>query len=589
MKRLLAGLAFAVALIAAPAAAASTGNGVIVFVRNGDVWTIDPVSRVERNLTAGDPNSTGRGGPLSWSPDGSRLLYSTYVAGIPLEHLAAWSMKADGSSKHVLMDEPSRNWTPECWLGPDLVVLKASALDLQSADFYVAHADGSGLRPITSGPFTTARPGGAHDLCSPAGGLFFFTSDLDTYSVSADATFLRLSLPFGSVSPSPDGSRLAWLGDDSLFITGIAGTNPTKIADAPTSSWQYLGPAQWSPDGSRIAFPSLRETGSYYEGLPEYESSVHVISAAGEGERALTSGSDQVVTPLAWSPDGTRILFSPGTYERDVFVMNADGTCETKLFTGDVPDQDLGWQPVPGKLADPPMRCAEVGIFGDYYAGDAWLHGGRPYAFTVTNDGNLDANDVSVVVTDLTSLEIRSIAATQGSCAASSCDLCTLLPGETATVTVALGGANADFPTVVPGHFTVHLSSAGPDPNPSNEALSVQASAYGCGLIGTRGPDRFVGTAGKDSYCGLTGADRISGLRGNDLLGGGPGADLLDGGPGRDLIYGGGEDDVIHARDGRRDEIDCGSGHDRAVVDRKDSLAGCEVVRRPPPRSGKPR
>jgi hypothetical protein len=335
----------------------------------------------------------------------------------------------------------------------------------------------------------------------------------------------------------------------------------------------------------------LRATGSFYEGLPLYESSVHVVSASGAGERALTSESDDVVTPLAWSPDGTRILFSPGTYERDVFVMNADGTCETKLFTGDVlPDQDIAWQPVPGKLPDPPMRCAEVGIAGDYYAGDTSLQGSTPYPVTVTNDGNLDANDVRVAVSDLTdSLEIRSMVTTHGSCDASSCSLGTLVPGETASVTVTLGATISDFPTYAPGHFVVHVSSAGPDPNPTNETLSVSARAYGCGLIGSFAADSFTGTAEKDSYCGLAGADRIFGRKGNDLLSGGPGSDLLDGGPGRDLIYGGGEDDVIRARDGQRDEIDCGGGHDRAVVDRKDSLAGCEVVQRPRPRSGKPR
>jgi Ca2+-binding RTX toxin-like protein len=181
------------------------------------------------------------------------------------------------------------------------------------------------------------------------------------------------------------------------------------------------------------------------------------------------------------------------------------------------------------------------------------------------------------------------MATTHGSCDASACNLGTMLPGETANMTVTLGGTISDFPTYAPGHFTVHVSSAGPDPNPSNETLSVHGRAYGCGRIGTLGADHFAGTAAKDSYCGLTGADRIFGRKGNDLLSGGPGSDLLNGGPGRDLIYGGGEDDVIQARDGQRDEIDCGSGRDRAIVDRKDSLAGCEVVVRPRSRSGKPR
>jgi Ca2+-binding RTX toxin-like protein len=584
VTRVVVVVAFAVALLAAPAAA-STGNGLIAFVHNGDVWTIDPVTRGEKNLTAGDPGSTGRDGPLSWSPDGSRLLYSAYVAGIPLEHLSAWSMNADGSSKQPVVDEPSRSWTPECWLGPDLVALEASSLDLQSGDFYVAHADGSGLTPITSGPFTNARPSGAEDLCSPAAGLLFFSSALNTYSVSRAGSLLQLPLPFGSVSPSPDGSSLAWLGNDGLFIAGIDGANPTKIADAPTSG-QYLGPARWSPDGTEIAFPSLHDTGSFYQGFTIYESSVHVVSAAGGGERALTAPSDELVTPLAWSPDGTRILFSRAQ-GGGVFVMNADGTCESELLSGLEPSEDFVWQPVPGKDPEAPIRCAEVGISGDFDAGDTWFNGRTPYTVTITNDGNLDANDVDVAVSDLTTpLEIRSMTSTHGSCDTSSCNLGTMLPGETANVTVTLGGTISDFPTSAYGHFSVHVSFAGPDPNPSNETVFAQARAYGCGRIGTVGADQFAGTAAKDSYCGLAGADRIFGRKGNDLLSGGPGKDVIDGGPGRDLIYGGGEDDLIQARDGQRDEIDCGSGHDRAIVDRKDSVAGCEVVVRPRSRSG---
>ncbi len=40
-------------------------------------------------------------------------------------------------------------------------------------------------------------------------------------------------------------------------------------------------------------------------------------------------------------------------------------------------------------------------------------------------------------------------------------------------------------------------------------------------------------------------------------------------------------DDVIEARDGERDWIDCGAGHDIAVADRSDATRRCEVVARP--------
>ena len=39
-------------------------------------------------------------------------------------------------------------------------------------------------------------------------------------------------------------------------------------------------------------------------------------------------------------------------------------------------------------------------------------------------------------------------------------------------------------------------------------------------------------------------------------------------------------DDTLRARDGKADRVRCGPGHDVAVVDKRDRVSGCEVVRR---------
>jgi Ca2+-binding RTX toxin-like protein len=75
-------------------------------------------------------------------------------------------------------------------------------------------------------------------------------------------------------------------------------------------------------------------------------------------------------------------------------------------------------------------------------------------------------------------------------------------------------------------------------------------------LEGSNERDRLVGSNGPDTIWGREGGDVIVGNRG---------ADDLEGFAGRDLI---------DARDGQRDRlIDCGSGHDRARVDRIDPPA----------------
>jgi hypothetical protein len=98
-------------------------------------------------------------------------------------------------------------------------------------------------------------------------------------------------------------------------------------------------------------------------------------------------------------------------------------------------------------------------------------------------------------------------------------------------------------------------------------------------LRGLRGRDRIRGGAGNDCLFGNKGPDRLFGEAGDDTLNGGNSRDRLVGGAGRDSIRAGAAPDVIRARDGSRDEIDCGSGRDRVVADRNDRFKSCERVR----------
>ncbi len=59
----------------------------------------------------------------------------------------------------------------------------------------------------------------------------------------------------------------------------------------------------------------------------------------------------------------------------------------------------------------------------------------------------------------------------------------------------------------------------------------------------------------------------VKGGAGNDSLRGHKGFDSLKAGPG---------DDVIKADDGKQDIVSCGSGKDKADVDNKDDVSGCE-------------
>lgn len=92
-------------------------------------------------------------------------------------------------------------------------------------------------------------------------------------------------------------------------------------------------------------------------------------------------------------------------------------------------------------------------------------------------------------------------------------------------------------------------------------------------LIGTRKTRNLI--------LGRAGADSIVGGNRHDVLLAGDGPDVIRPGAGRDGVRGGTGADVVLARDRTVDHIRCGSGRDRAVVDRRDRVArDCEIVAR---------
>jgi Ca2+-binding RTX toxin-like protein len=72
------------------------------------------------------------------------------------------------------------------------------------------------------------------------------------------------------------------------------------------------------------------------------------------------------------------------------------------------------------------------------------------------------------------------------------------------------------------------------------------------------------------------GADVIRGHVGFDDMSGDGGADRLIPGAGADRVLGGAGPDVIKAAGGGGDNVQCGAGRDKAVVDERDETSGCE-------------
>lgn len=145
-----------------------------------------------------------------------------------------------------------------------------------------------------------------------------------------------------AVNVQPD--RIAFIsdrdGDLDIYIMDADGSNIKQLTNTPEAQWN----PRWSPDGSKIALVILEDIVDPYAG-----SAIYTINADGSGEANLTNNS--AIDGLAiWSPDGKRIAFnSDRDGNREVYVMNANGSKQTRLTTAD--DYVYSWSPDGKKIA----------------------------------------------------------------------------------------------------------------------------------------------------------------------------------------------------------------------------------------------
>jgi TolB protein len=280
------------------------------------------------NVEGGQPRfvydvSQARGvtGGVTWTPDGRKLLvWSIQKDGSPEQRRLVF---ADGSGLAGQMDGVPYWWQPNFWTPRAGACRVIFARD---GDIYARDCDGQNGRGLTDGPALDGRP-----AWSPDGQQVVFQSSRDR-------------------QPTAEG----WL-PESLYVVDADGSNLSRL----TSGNDNDVTAAWSPDGSRIAFHRSCHLATV---RPDGRELSIVVSFA---EVSTQPGRQLCVMVPAWSPDSRQIAFVamppgddvPGPYERDLYVVNADGTglrrlasFSTAVNAGWV-SVDLAWSPDGGSLA----------------------------------------------------------------------------------------------------------------------------------------------------------------------------------------------------------------------------------------------
>jgi Tol biopolymer transport system component len=263
------------------------------------------------------------------------------------DSMDTYAIDPDGGNEHLLSWHAPGNaysWSPDgVWLGME------SDLNRTSTDILLINMVSGEERWLTNDDFSDFAV-----AISPDGERVAFCSDregeIGIYTMNPDGSdlrqhssghYLRRGRESGvcSLAWSPDGSQLAFLSDvegtDTLYISDADGGAITPLVSA-----DEIEEVDWSPDGSELLYNSLEE-----------EWGIRAIQPDGSGRRELIGGGDYF-GQAAWSPDGSAIVFSRGVHppgggeeDRELWVMQADGSQPVQLTFNDTNEYDPAWSP----------------------------------------------------------------------------------------------------------------------------------------------------------------------------------------------------------------------------------------------------
>ncbi len=333
----------AVAVSSGPQPVSGNGEGILIFqTRSGG-----PIYRINADGTGLQYITTGLDPQLS--PDETQIAFTRWEPRYEL-----FTINIDGTNEQAL----THGWRQ----------MKSPTWSADGSKIIFSYQDGGRLEPEREriNLEKVAREGDTVDIPSNAVGVDVEYGIL-TYVIPADAHWWLREIDlatsetrrlytekhsYGPTAHPTDANLVAYKG-----IQGIAINNmETNTDQSVTTDFRDHTPII-SPDGSQVAV-SYQQDGHWevhtmnIDGSNRHRLTTTPLTVLAENQQLTTAvhmGKERVVAPdnpwwnnaaPTWSPDGSQIAFvSDRSGEWDIWIMNADGTNQRRMFPNGALDE----------------------------------------------------------------------------------------------------------------------------------------------------------------------------------------------------------------------------------------------------------
>jgi len=332
----------------------------------GDIWTLDVDSGAHRPLITGGSSA----GAPRWSPDGTRLLYSTATDGKPDLRLYYFDSDRSVSLAQFEYGPGSAAWSPD---GSTIAFTMFTPGETPSFATPIAQPKGAEWsQPVRVFDDLQFRFDGRGYLEEGATHVFTLSADGGT--------------PRQITSGDADFGSPTWLNDSTLLVVGndvedreldpieseIYAVSLSDLSRTvlTTRDGPDLAPAV-SPDGSKIAYLGYDDLLKSYQ-----QADLYVMNADGSEVTELAADFDRSFSSVTWHPNGRSLIAQiENAGVLDVVSVSMSGEVETMLtnlggtsigrpYAGGSFTVSDTRRPVIAYTAGSPDRPAEIAVSG---------------------------------------------------------------------------------------------------------------------------------------------------------------------------------------------------------------------------------